>query len=141
MESKEGMKLSVSTLVLLVLCFFPPGLMQAETLESVAPVVVKTTPEAGSQGVAPGTAEIRVTFSKPMRPDSYSWVIAWQGAVPEMVGKPHFASDHKTCVLQVKLEPGKTYGYWINSAKFQNFKDEKGNSAVPYLLVFQTKDK
>ena len=41
--------------------------------------------------------------------------------------------------LPVALEPGKTYAIWINSEKFNNFKDTDGRSAVPYLLVFRTK--
>ena len=44
----------------------------------------------------------------------------------------------RTCVLPVKLEPGKTYAIWLNSQKFGNFKDTDGRSAVPYLLVFRT---
>jgi hypothetical protein len=47
--------------------------------------------------------------------------------------------DGKTCVLPVKLEPGKTYVSWLNSQKFGNFKDADGRSAVPYLLVFETR--
>jgi RNA polymerase sigma-70 factor (ECF subfamily) len=47
--------------------------------------------------------------------------------------------DKKTCVLPVKLEAGKTYAIWVNSEKFENFKDDAGRPAVPYLLVFQTK--
>jgi RNA polymerase sigma-70 factor (ECF subfamily) len=30
---------------------------------------------------------------------------------------------------------------WVNSQQFVNFKDADGRSAVPYLLVFQTKKK
>jgi len=41
--------------------------------------------------------------------------------------------------MKVKLEPNKTYCYWLNSQKFTNFRDTSGHSAVPYLLVFQTK--
>ena len=37
------------------------------------------------------------------------------------------------------IKPGKTYAIWLNSPKFGNFKDADGQSAVPYLLVFQTK--
>jgi RNA polymerase sigma-70 factor (ECF subfamily) len=33
----------------------------------------------------------------------------------------------------------KTYVIWVNSQKFENFKDADGKSAVPFLLVFQTK--
>ena len=40
--------------------------------------------------------------------------------------------------MKVRLEPNKTYAYWLNTEKFQNFKDRAGHAAVPYLLVFQT---
>jgi len=43
-------------------------------------------------------------------------------------------------VIAVKLEPGKTYGYWLNSPKFSGFRDTLGHPAVPYLLTFQTKE-
>ena len=48
-------------------------------------------------------------------------------------------ADGKTCIATVKLEPGKSYVSWLNSQKFGNFKDKDGQSAVPYLLVFETK--
>jgi RNA polymerase sigma-70 factor (ECF subfamily) len=47
-------------------------------------------------------------------------------------------TDKRTCVVKVKLEPGQTYAIWLNSEKFENFKDADGRSAVPYLLAFQT---
>ncbi len=109
------------------------------TVDSVAPVVVKTVPEAGAKDVAPGVVEIKVTFSKEMADGSWSWSSAWKDSTPEGIGAPHYEADKKTCVLKVKLEPGKTYGYWINSQSFKNFKDRQGRSAVPYMLVFQTK--
>jgi hypothetical protein len=121
------------------LCLFVPRL-SAQNIDSIAPVVIKTVPEAGSKDVSPGVVEIRVTFSKEMTDDSWSWVSAWKDSVPEMVGKPKHEADRKTCVLKVKLEPNKTYGCWINSEKFQNFKDTQGRPAVPYLLAFRTKN-
>jgi RNA polymerase sigma-70 factor (ECF subfamily) len=39
----------------------------------------------------------------------------------------------------VKLEPGRTCGFWLNSQELGKFVDEDGRSAVPYLLVFETK--
>jgi len=105
------------------------------------PVVVKTTPESGTKDVAPGQVEIKVTFSKEMTDNSWSWSDAWQGSSPAMVGKPQYDAGKKTCTLNVKLEPGKTYAYWLNSEKFRNFKDRQGHASVPYLLIFQTKDK
>jgi hypothetical protein len=50
-----------------------------------------------------------------------------------------YSSDHKTCIMNVKLEPGNTYGWWINGYKFHGFRDAQGRVAVPYLLVFHVK--
>lgn len=109
------------------------------TLETVPPVVVKTVPEAGAGEVDPKLTEIKVTFSKDMRDASWSWVIFSKESFPKMDGKPKYLADKRTCVLPVKLEPGKTYAIWVNSEKLGDFKDPDGRSAVPYLLVFKTK--
>jgi RNA polymerase sigma-70 factor (ECF subfamily) len=39
----------------------------------------------------------------------------------------------------VALEAKRTYVIWFNTEKFSGFMDTDGKSAVPYLLVFQTK--
>jgi hypothetical protein len=131
-------KALLTTLIIGAACQFG-GICCAQDMDSMAPVVVKTVPEAGAKDVAPGEVEIKVTFSKEMANGSWSWSTAWKDSSPEMVGKPKYEADHKTCVLKVKLEPGKTYGYWLNSQNFHNFKDKQGHPAVPYLLTFQTK--
>lgn len=117
-----------------------PGIARADdiTLESVPPVVVKTVPEAGSGDVDSKLTEIRITFSKDMQDGSWSWATLSKESFPEMDGKPRYLEDQRTCVLPVKLQPGKTYAIWANSQKFTNFKDADGRSAVPYLLVFRT---
>ena len=97
-------------------------------------------PEAGCKDVATGEVEIKVTFSKEMMDQAWSWCNAWADSSPVFIGKPHYEADHKTCVLKVKLEPGKTYGFWINTQKFNNFQDPQHRRAVPYLLTFKTKD-
>jgi hypothetical protein len=113
---------------------------QELTLESAPPVVVKTVPEAGTGDVDVSTTEIRVTFSKAMLDRSWSWSSASQETFPEMAGKPKYENDKRTCVLPVKLRPGKTYAIWVNSQKFRKFQDAGGHPAVPYLLVFKTKE-
>ena len=105
------------------------------SVASLPPVVVKTVPQAGDTKVDPSIAEIQVTFSKKMTNGSWSWAGADESWVN---GKPHYLADGKTCVLPVKLEPGKTYVVWLNSPSFQNFKDSRGQSSLPYLLVFET---
>ena len=134
------MKTLRTALVVAGLCQLGPAVVQAQEVDAAPPVVVKAVPEAGSKEVAPGVVEIRVTFSKPMTDQSWSWSTAWKDSTPEIIGKPKYDADKKTCVLKAKLEAGKTYGYWLNSDKFHGFKDEKGHSAVPYLLVFKTKE-
>ena len=103
------------------------------------PVVVETFPVSGARDVPPGITEIRVRFSKPMADGSWSWSTAWENSVPESVGPPHYLADLRTCVMKVRLEPGRTYAWWLNSNKFKNFTDQAGRPAVPYLLIFQTR--
>lgn len=110
------------------------------TLASVPPVVVKTIPEAGAAEVDANLPEISVTFSKDMKDASWSWSPLSEESFPKMDGDPKYLANKQTCVLPVKLEPGKTYAIWLNSQKFGNFRDTDGRSAVPYLLVFKTKN-
>jgi hypothetical protein len=120
-------------------CDLTTHAVRAQDIDNFAPVVVKTVPEAGSKDLPPGKYEVKVTFSKEMADQSWSWSTAWQNSDPPSLGKPHYLADHKTCVMKVKLEPGKDYGWWLNSEKFKNFRDRAGQSAVPYLLTFSTK--
>jgi hypothetical protein len=108
-------------------------------IETVPPVVVKTVPEAGAADVDPAVAEIKVTYSKQMADKSWSWSTLSKESFPAANGDIKYLDDKRTCVMPVKLEPGKTYAIWLNSGKFKNFKDAEGRPAVPYLLVFRTK--
>ena len=85
------------------------------TLETVPPVVVKTVPEAGSGDVDPKLTEIKVTFSKDMQDGSWSWATLTKESFPKLDGKAKYLVDKRTCVLPVKLEPGKTYAIWAGS--------------------------
>ncbi|MGO9111806.1 MAG: Ig-like domain-containing protein [Thermoguttaceae bacterium] len=123
------------------LCGFASQVVRGQDIESAPPVVVKTVPEAGTKKVPPGDYVIKVTFSKKMQDRSWSWSTAWADSTPKTVGAPRYEADRKTCVLKVKLEANKTYGYWLNSQNFQNFKDAQGRPAIPYLLVFKTGEK
>ena len=109
------------------------------SLATAPPVVVQTVPESGTDGVDPGLAEIQVRYSKDMMDKTWSWSTWGQDTFPDLNGKPHYRDDHRTCVLPVKLKPGRMYAIWLNSNNFGNFRDTSGNSAVPYLLVFKTK--
>ncbi|HEX9045574.1 MAG TPA: hypothetical protein VF988_00990, partial [Verrucomicrobiae bacterium] len=102
------------------------------------PVIIKTVPEAGSMDVPAGEYEVKITFSKEMTDQSWSWVAAWPGSEPSSQGPPHFEPDHRTCVMKVMLQPGRAYGWWLNTSEFHGFQDTQHRPAVPYLLSFAT---
>ena len=129
------------TILLTAVALLSGARAQDITLETARPVVVKSVPESGADGVDPSMTEISVTFSKPMKPGSWSWAMIGKESYPGTADAPKYLDDQKTCVLPVKLQPGKTYAVWINSEKLQNFKDTQGNVAATYLLVFKTRDK
>jgi hypothetical protein len=108
------------------------------SIATAPPVVVRTVPMAGSTDVDPALTEMRVTYSKEMQDGSWSWSTWGEENFPKTTGNPRYLEDGRTCVLPVKLEPGKFYAMWLNSENFGNFKDTNGRSAVPYLLTFHT---
>jgi RNA polymerase sigma-70 factor (ECF subfamily) len=112
------------------------------TVGNMPPSVVKTVPQSGDIRVDPSVKEVRVTFSKDMMTDQmWSWVMNSKKTFPEIdAERIHFLKDNRTCVLPVKLEPNRTYVIWINSQKFNAFRDQGNRAAIPYLLVFETKE-
>ena len=132
-------RMAVALVALVIGLYTTAALAEDITLEAARPVVVKTVPEAGAGDVDPKLTEIQVAFSKDMQDGNWSWVKLSEESFPPLDGKPKYLADKRTCVLPVKLEPGKTYALWVNSDKLGNFKDADGRPAVPYLLVFKTK--
>jgi len=110
------------------------------SVKTMAPSVVKTVPQAGATDVDPALKEITVTFSKDMITDRM-WSVCQvsKETYPETAGQIHYLPDKRTCVIPVKLQPGKTYVLWFNRGQFNSFRDTGNNPAVPYMLVFQTK--
>ena len=102
--------------------------------------VVETQPRLGDVEVdADATKEIRIVFSKPMTDRSWSLTQGNVYAFPESAGPTHYLADRRTCVVPVKLEPGKTYAMGINGGRFNNFKDAGGTPALPSSLAFRTR--
>ena len=98
---------------LIMLCFAATALLseapaQDITLAVVRPVVVKTSPEAGADGVDPSRTEIRVTFSKNMQDGSWSWCALGRETYLGIGRTPKYLEHKRTCTLPVKLQPGKT---------------------------------
>jgi len=113
------------------------------TIESMPPSVVKTVPQSGETNVDPDLNEIRVTFSKDMMTDRmWAFCQISDDTFPERPEgqEIRYLADKRTCVMPVKLESEKTYVIWINRGKFNSFRDVTNNPAVPYLLVFRTRN-
>jgi hypothetical protein len=113
------------------------------SVRTMPPSVVKTVPQAGDTRVDPGLTEVSVTFSKDMlTKENWSWCQLSPETFPEIdKTKIRYLDDKRTCVLPVKLKPEKTYVIWINTQKYNYFKDTEQRPAIPYLLVFQTEKK
>jgi len=112
------------------------------TVKIMPPSVVKTVPRAGDTKVDPALKEITVTFSKDMMTKNmWAWCSQSPDTFPKAGKNIRYLKDKRTCVLPVTLEPGKTYVIWINTGKFNEFRDTENNPAPPYLLVFQTMNK
>jgi hypothetical protein len=119
---------------------FTSGLVMAQTVsvEGLPPSVVRTVPQCGDTNVDPDLKELSVSFSKNMLDKAWSFVKISADSFPNLTGDPRYLDDKRTCVVGVSLEPDRIYAMWLNSDRFQNFKDLERQPAVPYLLVFRT---
>jgi RNA polymerase sigma-70 factor (ECF subfamily) len=101
--------------------------------------VIATIPQSGAADVDPALTELRVTFSKDMATNRmWSLCQISKESFPQSAGQVHYV-DNRTCVMPVKLEPGKTYALWFNRAQFNAFRDTQDHPSVPYQLVFETR--
>ena len=74
-----------------------------------------------------------------MTDGNWAWAQVSKDTFPETTGRPRYEADRRTCVLPVKLQPGRPYVIWLNRPPFDSFSDTGGRKAVQYLLVFETK--
>jgi hypothetical protein len=111
---------------------------QEISVEKLPASVVKTVPQCGDRNVDPDSKEISIAFSKNMVDQGWSFVKLSEESFPKPIGSPKYLNDKRTCVVKIALEPEKTYALWLNTERFQNFKDSDNQPAVPYLLVFKT---
>jgi hypothetical protein len=70
----------------------------------------------------------------------WTWAMHTKESFPDMTGQPRYLSDGRTCVLPVSLKPGKVYAVWLNTDQLQSFRDRHAQPALPYLLIFQTRN-
>lgn len=103
------------------------------------PRVVETIPTGGATNVDPALPRVVVTFSEPMRSDSFSIVQARGGQMPEPVGDTPFTfRDATTFVMSVKLAPDTAYAFALNSPTRKGFVSAGGEPLPPTVIRFRT---
>ena len=111
----------------------------ASASDVTPPRVLSTIPANGDRAVNPNLTLMSVTFNESMRDGNWSWAYTTRDTFPVTTGQPRFERNFTKNVLPVRLQPNKWYEVWINSQKFNGFKDRAGNSSAPYKLVFKTR--
>jgi RNA polymerase sigma-70 factor (ECF subfamily) len=109
----------------------------AAPVHGAPPRIARLDPPNGATDVAPGERVLRATFDRPMEA-SWSWVTEGRD-FPEATGKAYFEPDAMTAAMPVRLEPGRTYVVWLNSAQYQLFRDRAGVPAPPLRWTFSTR--
>lgn len=103
---------------------------------STAPRVVSTYPAPGAT-VAPGPLRLRVTFDRPMRAQSYSFVRKSADSYPDCgANQPAQSADGRSFIMTCRVQAGGHYEIWFNDPPYMNFADRNGVAAVPFGLRF-----
>lgn len=112
------------------------------TLKDINPVVISSSPIAGTTTVDPSTTEITVTFSSNMMTNKmWSVVKLNNGNFPQVTGDVYFKDDSRTFVIPVKLKANTVYAFSINADNKKGFKGVSGKPAQPYIISFKTASK
>ena len=109
--------------------------------DELPPHVVSTSPEAGAADVDPALKTISVTFDRPMRRRTWSWVLQpGRGEYPGRKGaEPRFDDKGLTCTLAVSLQGGTVYAVSVNSHSHTGFKSRAGAPALPFAWAFKAR--
>lgn len=110
-----------------------------EYSDAEKPAVIDSFPLTYSTDVDPDIKEISVTFDQDMHRYGWSWCQINQQTFPETTGKSKYI-DARTCVLPVKVAPGRSYLILINLSSYEGFQNVEQIPAREYAIVFATKD-
>jgi hypothetical protein len=104
------------------------------------PKVVSMDPSNGAANVDAGLEWIRVTFDRPMKDGSWSFV-GGGPRFPETRGQPSYDATRTTITLPVRLKPNWDYEFWLNSGMFTGFRSEDGVPLESVHVTFRTQGK
>ncbi|HEX6811977.1 MAG TPA: DUF4932 domain-containing protein [Planctomycetota bacterium] len=120
--------------------FFRDQVPKLEARLANTPRVVSMTPANGQQDVDPATAQLVVTFDRPMKDGS--WAVVGSGEhYPETTGKPSYDASRRVLTLPIKLKADWSYELWLNRGHFDSFRSEEGVPLQPVHVKFKTRAK
>lgn len=108
--------------------------LRDEKMAAAIPHVIALEPANGAQNVDPNLSEIRVTFDRPMSPNSWSFCQRGADNFPDFLAKPSFNADRTVITVPVRLRPEWNYYIFLNSPPFLGFRSAQGGilPAVPW---------
>lgn len=116
---------------------FTTGDPQKPALDE-GPHVIKSVPADGTRGLEPGTLDLVITFSEPMRPGQASIMTPPAGPHLKIIGSPRW-KDPRTFVVPIMLAPETTYQVGINTGQEKRFVSAgDGTAATPMEFTFST---
>ncbi len=120
-----------------VVAFFEDCAAKLPAPDADAPKLVGSSPANGDRAVDPSLAEMVFEFDRPMRDQSWSIVGPSQDQ-PDVVGKLRYDAERKRLTVPIKLEPGRSYRFWLNSERFKAFASAEGVPLAPVEFAFAT---
>jgi hypothetical protein len=115
----------------------PIASASAPTVDVDAPRPLKLDPPNGATDVDPARTTIAVTYDRPMDRDGWAYVVESPATAPD-IGESAWDFGATINTAQVKLQPGRSYVVWLNSATYAYFRDLQGRTAVPVRWTFST---
>ncbi len=109
----------------------------AATAHAAPPEVMSISVNDGDLAVDPGLTEIRIAFDQDMTIGGHS-VTGGGPLFPELTGPPRWP-DPRTCVIDVRLAPGRLYTFGLNAGAYTGFRSAAGEILPGRTLTFATR--
>lgn len=111
---------------------------EAAARERLTPRLVTIAPAAGAVDVDPSLDRMVLQFDRPMQRKSWSFVGSKE-SVPEIIGTPSWDGEGRILTATIRLVPGRTYRFSLNSDRFTGFRAEDGTPLEPVDVTFSVK--
>lgn len=103
-----------------------------------APHVVETSPADGAT-IEAGRFNLVVTFDRPMRANSYSFVQLSADSYPDCGRRVIQSADGRSFTLRCTGQPGRSYRVGFNLSPYTNFASADGTIARPFQIAFRSR--